>query len=328
MKLKKKRRVREKKVEKMNLEEIKNRAYSFFKEKGIDVELIDSVAGRGWAIERTEIILKTIGIKTRVIVEDFQPRLSIKFLGKEISSPIMPAPLSGIIKAIDKNCFLKIVNESKEAGVFPWIGYPLQKSDVASLSDFIWIIKPLKDRKRIYDEIEIAEEKCFAVGLDLDAFGYEKIGWKIYPYEFLKPLSFNELKDIVASTRLPFIAKGILNEKDYELAVNAGCSAAVLSCRGGRILESPVSPLEIIQKIDKRVETGIDSFLKSGEDVFKALALGADFVLVGRPIIYGLTIDGGVKAVLEYLKSDLSRVMRICGTRNVSEINKSCLEFL
>ena len=308
----------------MCFEKFRNKAHSFFTEKGIDPLPLEGEVG-SWCEERTQIVLKTYGIKTRVIVQDFDPDTSVEIFGKKISSPVMPAPLSGVLKIIDSECFGRIVRESRAAGVLPWIGYPCEHEDLQGLEDFVWVIKPLKDRKTLYKEIEYAERMCTAVGVDLDCFAYEKVGERVFSYENLKPLSFQELDDLVSTTTLPFVAKGILNETDYDLAVKAGCDVAVISNRGGRILESAVSPLEVLTRIEKQIPTGVDSFIRSGEDVLKAMALGADFVLVGRPIIYGLTFSGGVKAVLECFKEELRRAMKVCSAETLGDLNKDIL---
>ncbi len=307
----------------MCFEEFRTKAQSFFAEKNIDPLPFEGHSG--WCEERALIVLKTYGIKTRVIVEDFEPDASIEIFGQKFSSPIMPAPLSGILKVIDAECFKRIVEESSEAGVLPWIGYPCDRQDVQNLRDFVWIIKPLKNRKLLYDEIEYAEKRCVAVGIDLDCFAYERLGGKVFSYEYLKPLSFQELADVISTTSLPFVAKGILSETDYDLAVKAGCDAVVISNRGGRILGSAASPLEILPRIEKQVATGVDSFIRSGEDALKALALGADFVLVGRPIVYGLTFPGGVKAVLECFRDELKLVMKVCGAESLETLSRDIL---
>ena len=306
----------------MKLEEVKAKALSFFAEKGLDFSLVDDC---GWCAERARIVLQTLGLKTKVIRDSFDVELKTTFLGRKISFPIMPAPLSGIIKAIDPNCFERIVNESFALGVIPWIGYPVEREDIKNLKDFIWIIKPLKDRKMLYAEIELAEKFCFAVGIDLDCFAYENVCGSLQSYEFLKPISYDELRDLAAATKLPFIAKGVLSERDYVLAEKAGCDAVVVSNRGGRVLNSAVSPIEIIQRIEKSIITGVDSFIRSGEDVLKALALGADFVLIGRPVAWGLAIPNGVRAVLELFRDELRNAMLACGVKSVAELSKDLI---
>ncbi len=313
----------------MNLDEIRSKALSFFSEKGLSLDLVEGLAGRGLSFERNEIFLKTIGLKTRVIREDFEAEIDIELFGRK-TIPVMPAPLSGIVKAISEKWAEKVVEESWKAGALPWIGYPVHRSELMDLENFVWIIKPMKRREMIYREIEFAESRCLAVGIDLDSFHSEKIGGRVYPFEFLKALNYEELKNIVGATKLPFVAKGILNEKDYELAVKAGCKVVVISSRGGRLIESAASPIEILQKIEKvgDVSIGVDSFFRSGEDVLKAISLGADFVLVGRPVVYGLTFDGGVSTVLRYFADDLKRVMEICGVRSTKEAGKEILTFM
>ncbi len=314
--------MRKKYLPAMNLHQIKAKALSFFAEKGIESALFDDL---GWCAERTAITLRTLGLKTHVIGEDFEPDLSVTFLGRRLSFPVMPAPLSGAVRMIKAEWCREVALTSQKMGTVPWIGYPVERSEVAELKDFVWILKPLKNRRMIYAEIEFAEERCLAVGIDLDCFAYEMIGGNLYPYEFLKRISYDELRDLVSSTKLPFIAKGILSEEDYRLAVKAGCDAVVISNRGGKILESAVSSVEVLQRIEKEVETGIDGFIRSGEDVLKLLAIGADFVLVGRPVIWGLAVPDGVEAVLEFFRNDLKRAMLACGVKNIESLSSDIL---
>jgi isopentenyl diphosphate isomerase/L-lactate dehydrogenase-like FMN-dependent dehydrogenase len=277
-------------------------------------------------LRRNREALERIGLKMNVIHEEFEPDVCVEFLGRRLRSPVMPAPLSGLVKSASKKCFRTIVSNSHEFGVIPWIGYPIQDR-IEDFRDFIWIIKPLKEREKIIEEIERVEKIAFAVGIDIDSAAGIKIDYSILAYGGLAPLSQKEIADIVSTTKLPFIVKGVLSEVDYERAVNAGCEAVVLSNHGGRVLDSAISPIELIKKLDLRVDTAIDSGFRSGTDVFKALAFGAKAVLLGRPVVYGLAIDEekGVYKVLETVTEELKRVMVLCGARSVGEIREKML---
>ncbi|MEO6198186.1 MAG: alpha-hydroxy acid oxidase [Dehalococcoidia bacterium] len=127
-------------------------------------------------------------------------------------------------------------------------------------------------------------------------------------------------------TSMPIVVKGILTAEDAELAVGAGVSAIVASNHGGRQLDGAPAGIEalpdVIQAVAGRVEVIVDGGVRRGTDILKALALGAKSVLIGRPYIWGLAVDGeqGVSNVLEMLKSELELAMALCGVTAIDQI--------
>jgi 4-hydroxymandelate oxidase len=125
---------------------------------------------------------------------------------------------------------------------------------------------------------------------------------------------------------LPLLVKGVLTAEDAELAVAAGVDGIVVSNHGGRQLDwSPagLSALpEVVAAVAGSVPVLVDGGIRRGTDVVKALALGADAVLVGRPCIWGLAVDGegGVADVLRILRLEFENAMALCGCRTVEEI--------
>jgi|Deesub1362A_J573_1020465.scaffolds.fasta_scaffold00106_97 isopentenyl diphosphate isomerase/L-lactate dehydrogenase-like FMN-dependent dehydrogenase len=311
----------------LDIEELRAKALEILEKRGVKSQILEHGTETQLTIKRNREAFDKIGLKMNVIHEYYEPETRTEFLGRKISSPVMPAPLSGLVKSVSRDCFKHIVENSHKFGVIPWIGYPIPDK-IEDFNDFIWIIKPLKNRKKIYDEIERAE-KCgaFAVGIDIDSAAGIKVGYHVLSYGGLSPLSQREISDIVSTTKLPFIAKGILSEKDYETAINAGCRAIVLSNHGGRVLNSAISPIELLKNLEMRIDTLIDSGFRSGTDVFKALALGAKAVLLGRAVVYGLAVDekNGVLRVLEIVTEELKRVMTLCGANNIGEISDKML---
>ncbi len=130
-------------------------------------------------------------------------------------------------------------------------------------------------------------------------------------------------------TKLPIIVKGILTPDDARKAIKHGASAIVVSNHGDRQMDSPISTIDalpaIVKEVKGQVPILIDGGIRSGEDVFKAIALGANAVLVGRPILWGLACDGeqGAAHVLNRLKDEFNRTMRIMGCRSLAEIHKN-----
>ncbi|WP_180034924.1 MULTISPECIES: alpha-hydroxy acid oxidase [unclassified Acinetobacter] len=130
------------------------------------------------------------------------------------------------------------------------------------------------------------------------------------------------------NTSLPIILKGIVSPHDAELALQHGVQGIIVSNHGGRVLDGCISPLTALELIKKVVPTDFpvlyDGGIRRGSDVFKAIALGASAVLVGRPCIYGLATAGalGVAHVLKILKEEFEITMALMGTATVDEINK------
>src|SRR5438132_3699231 len=129
-----------------------------------------------------------------------------------------------------------------------------------------------------------------------------------------------------ASSELPFLLKGILTAEDALLAVAAGVDGIVVSNHGGRQLDgSPggISALpEVVRAVDGRIPVLMDGGVRRGTDVLKALALGAAAVMVGRPAVWGLAVDGeaGVADVLRILREEFENTMALTGCRTVAEI--------
>jgi 4-hydroxymandelate oxidase len=127
---------------------------------------------------------------------------------------------------------------------------------------------------------------------------------------------------------LPVIVKGIVRGDDAARAVEHGADAIVVSNHGGRQLDTSIPSImalpEVATAVGGKAEIYVDGGIRRGTDVVKALALGARAVLVGRPVLWGLAVDGeaGVRAILELLRQELDLAMGLSGTRDVSEITR------
>lgn len=134
-----------------------------------------------------------------------------------------------------------------------------------------------------------------------------------------------------ANTTLPVVAKGILTAEDAIAAADSGVSGIVVSAHGGRQLDTVVTSIEalpeIVDAVGDRVEVFLDSGIRRGTDVFKALALGARAVLFGRPLFWGLAVDGeaGLSRVIQIVKDELEVTMALCGHSNLKTIDASSL---
>ena len=127
---------------------------------------------------------------------------------------------------------------------------------------------------------------------------------------------------------MPVVLKGVVRGDDAALAVDHGAAAIVVSNHGGRQLDTSITSLDALPAVcegaDGGCEVWLDGGIRRGTDIVKALALGARAVLVGRPALWGLAVEGGdgVRQVLELLRSELREAMALCGTSTLSEIGE------
>lgn len=186
-------------------------------------------------------------------------------------------------------------------------------------------VKPW-DAGTIAEKMEMVRDcGAFAVAMDIDAAGLP----------FLKNLNppagsktVEELTQIISDAKVPFIVKGIMTARGAEKAVQAGASAIVVSNHGGRVLDQTPATAEVLPEIVDAVAGRcailVDGGIRSGVDVFKALAIGATAVLIARPFVtavYGGAADG-VKALVDKLEGELSDTMSMCGAHSLAEISR------
>jgi isopentenyl diphosphate isomerase/L-lactate dehydrogenase-like FMN-dependent dehydrogenase len=150
--------------------------------------------------------------------------------------------------------------------------------------------------------------------------------------ELIDPsLAWRDLEWLHENAGLPVIAKGILTAEDALLAADHGCAGVVVSNHGGRQLDRSVASLEalpeVVEAVGDRVEVLLDSGVRRGTEVAIALALGARAVLVGRPVVWGLAVDGaaGVCRVLELLRDELAQALALLGCASPAELGREHL---
>jgi len=142
-----------------------------------------------------------------------------------------------------------------------------------------------------------------------------------------------ELLDWLRSlTSLPIILKGILTAEDAVLAVKYGVDGIIVSNHGGRQLDGVLASIEalpeVVEAVEGQCEVYVDGGIRRGTDILKALALGAKAVLVGRPILWGLAVNGaeGVEHVLELLRTELELAMALAGRPTLNSIDRSLVK--
>ncbi|AKR44080.1 alpha-hydroxy acid oxidase [Methylophilus sp. TWE2] len=128
--------------------------------------------------------------------------------------------------------------------------------------------------------------------------------------------------------KIPLLIKGLMHAEDAKRAVTLGCEGIVVSNHGGRVLDSTPSVAAVLPQMVAAVggqcKILVDSGIRSGQDIFKALAMGADAVCVGRPYVWGLAAEGamGVAKVIRYLRDELEMTMALTGVSTLAEIRQ------
>ena len=145
-------------------------------------------------------------------------------------------------------------------------------------------------------------------------------------------LTFDDLKWLRGLTRLPIVLKGVLHPDDARRAVDCGVDGVVVSNHGGRQVDGSVGALDALPAVFSSVGTQVpvllDSGVRTGSDIVKALALGARAVLIGRPYVYGLAVDGqrGIESVIDRLVAEFDLTLGLCGLTSTEEIDQSVVQ--
>jgi 4-hydroxymandelate oxidase len=148
----------------------------------------------------------------------------------------------------------------------------------------------------------------------------------VRPIEFVPELGWQHLDWLRGVTRLPIVIKGVAHPADALLAVESGLDAIIVSNHGGRQLDTVPATLELLPEVASAVGGQIpvllDGGVRRGTDVIKALALGANAVGIGRPVLWALAVGGerGVSQMLDLLRCELDQAMALCGCRSLAEI--------
>ncbi len=300
---------------------------------------IPGLGGRdsGSSFVRNYSELRKIKVLFDVIHQDFKPDCSTIFLGKKMQLPVYVAPIGAInlnygVDLSDEDYTKIQVNATKKVGSIAFSGDGINALEYfrkpAKVIDELggygiltikpWAAKGLSARLDILNTMNY-----FALATDIDAAGLPILKLGSEPTE-LK--SVEQLKELKSLTTKPLIIKGIMSVATALKAVESGAEALVISNHGGRILDDMPSTIEMLPEIVKAVKGKItiliDGGFRTGLDIFKALALGADGVLIGRPLALAAVIKGedGVSSYLEKIKNELMEIMNLCGCRTLSDI--------
>ena len=282
--------------------------------------------------EITRQYFDSLLLETRYIDSDLADT-KIKLFGQEFSMPVATAALSHLNNTAPDG-MTKMAQGACMANALCFCGMgelDELKAMCASGAKVIKIVKPHENNDIVMAVLRDCQEAgAFALGMDIDhAFGANGEYDNVLGLP-LKSKSTEEMRSFVAATKLPFIVKGVLSVQDAKKALEIGAAGIIVSHHHG-IMDYAVPPLMVLPEIKKAVGDKltifVDCCIESGMDAFKALALGADAVCVGRAIMPPLKEKGakGVKEKLEEINRGLKATMNRTGFRNLSQIDDSVI---
>ena len=285
--------------------------------------------------ELTRAYLDSIRIETRYLDGDV-PDLSYYFCAQWFASPIMTAALSHLDRFMYPGAMAQYAEGAARANAVLWIGMTTDEEAArcaATGAKIVEIIKPYNDRDKILQRMRKAEELGFlAVGIDIDHSFGDDGEYDAVAGEAMCPLTSAELKEFCDASKLPLIVKGVLSEQDLRRAVEAGAAGAVLSHHNNRIGYA-LPPLQFLRELDPalrgRIPLYVDCEIAGGADAFKCLALGANGVGVGRPLMAALK-NGGAAGVADWFRkasAELRKYMACTGCRDLVHLDPTVLHF-
>lgn len=283
--------------------------------------------------------LSSVKVLMDLVYEPAEIDTSIKLFGRSFEVPFFMAPIGGMngnyngyltdeafanmsIRGMVESGSLAFTPDGPQDSLFD-LSLPIIK-DVGGLA--VPTIKPW-ELPKLLSKLRRAEEAgAAAVSCDIDSCGnllLKKAGKPVYPQ------SRETMAEIVKSTSLPYLPKGIMTAAAALRCADAGCYGIVVSSHGGRVLADSPAPCSMLPEIraavGDRLKIFVDGGIRSGLDVFKCLALGADAVLIGRP--YAIAAHGGgqegVVLYSQKLLAELRDAMVMTGCKSLSDIDRS-----
>lgn len=194
------------------------------------------------------------------------------------------------------------------------------------------MVKPYRNTELIYKKVREAEERgCVALGMDIDHYYGRLVGDKVDRDDLFGPQKTDELRQVIAGTKLPFIIKGILSTIDGEKAHQLGASAVMVSNHGSAAIDFTIPSMmalpRISESVGQKLTVLVDSGFKTGNDILKALAFGAKAVGFASSLLLAFAADGasGVELLINQLTAELRRTMAATGCAHVSAVSRSII---
>ena len=302
-----------------------------------------------------EKFLNSIKFVPRMLMKNNRLNINSNFLNKKIASPLILCPMGhqtqfskygeietckGVLSSNSVSFFstqgrhsLDVIRKKNPKAILAWQFFLFGKKD--------WILSQIRNAEK---------NKCLALSICLDApvrshryldrevnYDARKYGNRTQPLppDVTKALEYDWeiIRWIKKKTSLPLILKGIMNEKDASLAKKYGSNILWVSNHGGRMVNSGISSgealLKIRQQLGPKIKIIVDGGVRRGSDIAKYLSMGANYVGIGRPAMYGLTIGGsnGVKKIFSILNNEFYTFMQNSGCRQINDLKLNKLIF-
>lgn len=282
---------------------------------------------QGDSIQIAREYLDSLLVESRIVGAE-KPTTRFSFLGETFETPIMTAALSHIDLAA-------MASGAKMAGAPVSIGMGENEElgrVLATGAKVMKIIKPYADRDAVFSRIAFAQEHgALAVGMDVEhAVNVEDAENSVVAGLAMKLPTLEELKEYVRASSLPFFIKGALSVRDALRCRDLGCAGVILSHHNG-LMRYAVPPVMLLPKLREAVGRDLiliaDGGMESGFDAYKALALGADAVTVGRKLMEPLKEKGaeGVRDTLNAMTGQLQAMMIRTGVRDLAHMDPTVL---
>lgn len=288
---------------------------------------------KGDSNQITREYFDSILLETRYWDSDI-PSTQLELFGETFRTPIMTAALSHLHNVCE-NGMVAFAEGARDAGAVHWMGMGEDgelEDIIATGAKTVKIIKPHWDDAVIFHKIGHANARgAFAVGMDIDHCFNGHGGYDVVCDLPMHSKTLAQLEQYVAASEVPFIVKGVLSARDAEKCARAGVKGILVSHHHG-IMPYSVPPLmvlpEIRQAVGKEMKIFVDCGIESGMDAFKALALGADAVCVGRELMRVLK-DGGsaVTRRIDAMNRELMSIMARTGAGTLAQIDPEVLHF-
>lgn len=280
-----------------------------------------------------------IRVNMDTICENGTPDTSAELFGRTFKYPFFAGPVGAVNlhygqKYDDQaynNILVKSCSDNGIAaftgdGINPAVMEGAAKAIAAAGGNGVPTVKPW-NIDTIKEKMALCRESgCFAIAMDIDAAGLPFLK-NMTPPAGSKTVA--ELKEVAAIAQVPFIVKGVMTVKGALKAKEAGAAGIVVSNHGGRVLDQCPATAEVLAEIvDALKGSGmkilVDGGIRSGVDVFKALALGADGVIICRPFVPAVFggAEEGVKLYIEKIGAELADTMAMCGAKDIASITR------
>ena len=298
-------------------------------------------AESGATLRRNQRALKRFLFRQKIFHDITQPDASLELFGRRLPIPAMIAPV-GSFSLISKIAERQVAEAAGRAGTMMFVSHAAKSAPrdwaQATSAPLVFMGYMSRGRDEVLEYARQAEALGFAaVGITMDVVQPVKLGSEV-PLstkdgrprrgQTASPKDIERLKQAVS---LPVVIKGIMGADDARVAVEAGADALIVSNHGGRILDFNRAAIEalpeVVEAVGKKAAVLLDSGIRTGGDIVKALALGAQGVLVGRPIGWGVGAAGveGVERVIDLLSEEIRRALMMTGTGSIREVTKSIL---